>query len=92
MRSSNETHLQTTDFSRAETEWVAYMTDANKRARRLFWQNLNFAGTIDSDGAKARSMGDATANGLKLSPKGTPAPRPVAMKYATAYELQKEVG
>jgi AsmA protein len=29
---------------------------------------------------------------LKLSPKGTPAQRPVALKYATTYSLQKESG
>src|SRR6185503_3825769 len=45
-----------------------------------------------SDGNKARSMGDATASSLKLSPKGTPAAKPVALKYATSYDLQKETG
>jgi AsmA protein len=57
-----------------------------------FAGTVNFAGTVDSDGNQARSMGDATATGLKLSPKGTPAPKPVALKYATKYELQKETG
>jgi AsmA protein len=53
---------------------------------------VNFAGTLESDGNQARSMGDATADKLKLSPKGTPAQRPVALKYATTYSLQKESG
>jgi AsmA protein len=57
-----------------------------------FAGSVNFAGTIESDGTQARSMGDATANGLKLSPKGTPAQKPVAMKYATNYNLQRETG
>lgn len=57
-----------------------------------FAGTVNFAGTVDSDGNQARSMGDATATGLKLSPKGTPAPKPVALKYATKYELQRETG
>jgi AsmA protein len=57
-----------------------------------FAGSVNFAGTVESDGNQARSMGDATATGLKLSPKGTPAPKPVALKYATNYELQKETG
>ncbi len=57
-----------------------------------FAGSVNFSGNIDSDGNKARSMGDATASGLKLSPKGTPASRPVALKYATNYDLQKETG
>lgn len=57
-----------------------------------FSGTVNFAGTVESDGTKARSMGDATAEHLKLSPKGQPAQRTVAMKYATSYELQKETG
>jgi AsmA protein len=52
----------------------------------------DFTGTIESDGTQARSMGDATAEHLKLSPKGTPAQSIVAMKYATRYELQKQTG
>ena len=52
----------------------------------------NFAGTVESDGNKARSMGNATAEHLKLSPKGTPAQSTIAMKYATTYELAKQVG
>jgi AsmA protein len=52
----------------------------------------NFSGTVESDGNQARSMGDATAEHLKLSPKGTPAQSTIAMKYATTYELAKQVG
>ena len=52
---------------------------------------MNFAGNVESDGSQARSMGNATANGLKLSP-GTPAQKAVAMKYATTYNLAKETG
>lgn len=52
----------------------------------------NFAGTIESDGNQARSMGSATAQHLKLSPKGTPAQSTIGLKYATNYELQKQVG
>jgi AsmA protein len=52
----------------------------------------NFAGSVESDGNQARSAGDATAEHLKLSPKGTPAQSTVAMKYNTSYELQKQVG
>jgi len=57
-----------------------------------FAGSVNFAGTVESDGNQARSIGDATATGLQLSPKGTPAPKPVALKYATNYALQKETG
>ena len=57
-----------------------------------FAGSVNFAGNVESDGNQARSMGDATANSLKLSPKGMPASKPVALKYATTYSLQKETG
>jgi len=52
----------------------------------------NFAGSVQSDGKQARSMGDATADKLKLSPKGTPAARTIRMKYTTTYELLKQTG
>jgi AsmA protein len=52
----------------------------------------NFNGTVNSDGNQARSNGDATADKLKLSPKGSPAQRTVAMRYNTVYELQKQTG
>ena len=52
----------------------------------------NFNGTVNSDGNQAHSNGDATADKLKLSPKGSPAQRTVAMKYNTVYELQKQTG
>jgi len=53
---------------------------------------VNFAGNVESDGNQARSNGDANAEHLKLSPKGTPAPSTISMKYNTTYELQKQVG
>jgi len=53
---------------------------------------VNFAGTVESDGKQARSRGDATADKLKLSPKGTPAQRTISMKYTTTYELLKQTG
>ena len=52
----------------------------------------NFNGSVDSDGNQARSSGNATADKLKLSPKGSPASRTVTMKYGTTYDLQKQTG
>lgn len=52
----------------------------------------NFNGSVDSNGSQARSSGNATADKLKLSPKGSPASRTVAMKYATTYDLQRQTG
>lgn len=52
----------------------------------------NFDGTLTSSGTQAQSSGDATVDRLKLSPKGSPAQRSVAMKYQTKYEMQKQTG
>lgn len=52
----------------------------------------SFNGTVDSNGTQAQSSGDATVDRIKLSPKGSPAQRSVALKYQTTYELQRQVG
>ena len=52
----------------------------------------DFDGTVTSDGKQAKSEGDMTADSLKLSPKGTPAKSAVKLHYATAYEMQKQIG
>ena len=52
----------------------------------------NFAGTVNSNGTNAQSNGEATVDGLKLSPKGSPAHRSVAMKYQTNYDMPKQTG
>jgi AsmA protein len=52
----------------------------------------SFDGTVNSNGTQAQSSGNATIDRIKLSPKGSPAQRPVALKYQTTYELQKQVG
>jgi len=52
----------------------------------------NFDGTVTSDGKQANSSGNATADKLKLSPKGSPSQKTVNLKYATTYDLQKQAG
>jgi len=52
----------------------------------------NFDGTLTSDGKQASSSGNAAADKLKLSPKGSPAQKRVNLKYATTYDLQKQTG
>ncbi len=52
----------------------------------------DFDGTVTSDGNQARSNGTMEAQSLKLSPKGSLAQRPVSVRYATTYELQKQTG
>lgn len=57
-----------------------------------FAGSVDFDGTVQSDGHDARSNGTATADKLKLSPKGSAAPRAVNLRYATTYDMQKETG
>jgi AsmA protein len=52
----------------------------------------DFSGTVTSNGTQAQSNGNATVDRLKLSPKGSPAQRSVALKYQTTYEMEKETG
>jgi len=52
----------------------------------------DFTGTVSSDGRQARSSGTASVEKLKVSPKGLPAGRSVAVKFATEYELEKQNG
>jgi AsmA protein len=52
----------------------------------------SFNGTVNSNGDQAKSNGNATIDRLKVSPKGSPAQRSVALKYQTMYELQKQTG
>jgi len=52
----------------------------------------DFDGTLDSDGKLARTSGTLGASKLKLAAKGSPATRPVEVKYATDYDMTKQSG
>ncbi len=52
----------------------------------------DFDGTLNSDGKALRTSGTLKAAKLKLAVKGTPAPEPVTVKYATDYDLKKQGG
>lgn len=54
--------------------------------------SASFDGTLNSDGAHAKAAGTLTGTKLKFSPKGTPAPEAVAVKYAADFDLDKQVG
>jgi AsmA protein len=53
---------------------------------------LNFDGTITSNGHEAQASGTANIAKLKASPKGSPASKPVSLKFSTPYDLQKQSG
>ena len=52
----------------------------------------DFDGTLNSDGKMAKTSGALKADKLKLAVKGTPATRPVEVKYATDYDMGKQSG
>ncbi len=52
----------------------------------------DFDGTLNTDGKMARTSGTLKADKLKLAVKGSPATRPVEVKYATDYDLVKQGG
>lgn len=53
---------------------------------------VDFSGTLNSNGSQAKAVGSLTCNKLKLSPKGSPSPKPVAVKYAVNADLDKRAG
>ena len=53
---------------------------------------VDFDGTLNSDGKLARTSGTLKADKLKLAVKGSPATRPVEVKYATDYDMVKQGG
>jgi AsmA protein len=54
--------------------------------------SADFDGSLNSNGSQAKATGAITCEKLKLSPKGSPAPRAVAMKYAMNTDLDQETG
>lgn len=49
-------------------------------------------GTLNSNGSEAKAAGTVVCDKLKLSPKGTPAPQAVNVKYAATADLARESG
>jgi AsmA protein len=47
-------------------------------------------GTLSSDGSRAKAAGVLTGNQLKFSPRGTPAPKSVTVKYVADYDLDNQ--
>jgi len=52
----------------------------------------DFDGSLNSNGSQAKATGVLTCNKLKLSPKGSPASKPVTVKYAVNADLDKQSG
>jgi len=52
----------------------------------------DFEGTLNSNGSQAKAVGQVTCDKLKLSPKGSPAPKAVTVKYTVNADLDKQAG
>ncbi len=50
----------------------------------------NVDGTLTSDGRQAKAAGTVTCDKVKLSPKGTPAPESVSLKYGLVSDLASQ--
>lgn len=53
---------------------------------------VDFSGTVNSNGHEAQASGGASVAKPKASPKGSPAPKPVDLKFNTTYDLKKQSG
>ena len=54
--------------------------------------SADFDGSLMSNGSQAKGTGVIVCEKLKLSPKGSPAPKPVTIKYAINTDLDREAG
>ena len=54
--------------------------------------SADLEGTLNSTGTQAKAVGVTTCEKLKLSPKGSPAPKAVTIKYAIDQDLDREAG
>ncbi len=54
--------------------------------------SVDLDGTLNSNGSQAKATGTITCEKLKLSPKGSPAPKAVNVKYALDQDLAREAG
>jgi AsmA protein len=52
----------------------------------------DFDGTISSDGHQAKTVGTLKASKLQVVKKGSPAGKPVELKYSLTHDLVKELG
>jgi AsmA protein len=52
----------------------------------------DFDGTLHSDGHEAKAAGTLKASKLQVSPKGSPAGKPVELQYAAVIDLVKQTG
>ena len=53
---------------------------------------VDFDGSVNSNGSQAKAAGTLSCEKLKLSPKGSPAPKAVTVKYAVNTDLDRQAG
>jgi AsmA protein len=90
--------INATDDSRTPLETTVKVNNLNIGALGLIDPATgvagvaSFDGTLSSDGSQAKAVGLFTGKQLKLSPKGTPAPKTVTVKHAVNFNLAKQSG
>jgi AsmA protein len=54
--------------------------------------SVDFDGSVNSSGSQAKATGTLSCEKLKLSPKGSPAPKALTVKYAVDSDLDRQAG
>jgi AsmA protein len=54
--------------------------------------SVDFDGSVNSNGSQAKAAGTLSCEKLKLSPKGSPAPKAVTVKYVVDTDLDRQAG
>ena len=86
------------DASRTPLEAAVKVNDMNFAGLRLIDPAsgiagiVNFDGTLNSNGSQATAVGVLTGKQMKFSPRGTPAPVTVTVKYTVDLDLDKQIG
>jgi len=96
--SANVGPINSSDSSRTPVDATLKVNDLNIAAMEIVDPSegvagiANLDGTLNSDGHHAKLAGTLTGKQLKLSPKGTPAPKAVTVKYAMDSDLEQQLG
>ena len=90
--------INPTDTSKTPLELTMKVKDMDLAASGFFDPAdgigglADFDGSLNSTGSKAKATGTISCRKLKLSPKGSPAPKAVTVTYAVDADLDRQVG
>lgn len=90
--------IDAADAAKTPIETAVQITDLNIGALGVIdpatgiTGKADFDGTLSADGTRAKAVGVFTGKQLTFSPKGTPAPETVTIKYAIDIDLERQSG